>query len=54
MEKKNAIAFGGSCVVKSDKALLREHEVTRKEIPNAERRRVVQAKRSGEKQLASN
>jgi hypothetical protein len=41
-------------VVKSAKAGLREQEVRRTEIPRAERRPVVQAKRSGEQLLASN
>jgi hypothetical protein len=42
------------CVVKSAKAGLREQEARRTEIPYAERRPVVQAKRSGEQLLASN
>jgi hypothetical protein len=44
-----------ACVVKSAKAGLREQEARRTEIPRAERRPVVQAKRSGEqpKQLDS-
>ena len=41
-------------VVKSAKAGLREQEARRTEIPRAERRPVVQAKRSGEQLLASN
>ena len=41
-------------VVKSAKAGLREQETRRTEIPRAERRPVVQAKRSGEQLLASN
>jgi hypothetical protein len=42
------------CVVESAKAGLREQEARRTEIPRAERRPVVQAKRSGEQLLASN
>jgi hypothetical protein len=45
---------GRRSVVKSAKAGLREQEVRRTEIPRAERRLAVQAKRSGEKLLASN
>jgi hypothetical protein len=41
-------------VVKSAKAGLREQEVGRTGMPRAERRLVVQAKRSGEQLLASN
>ena len=43
-----------AAVVKSAKAGLREQEARRTEIPHAERRPVVQAKRSGEQLLASN
>jgi len=43
-----------ACVVKSAKAGLREQEVRRTEMLRAERRPVVQAKRSGEQLLASN
>jgi hypothetical protein len=48
--------FNDNCeyVVKSAKAGLREQEVGRTEIPRAERRPVVQAKRSSEQLLASN
>ena len=41
-------------VVKSTRAGLREQEVRRTGMPRAERRPVVQAKRSGEQLLASN
>jgi hypothetical protein len=52
--RKKAMRVKFFVVVKSAKAELREQEARRKEIPHAERRPVVQAKRSGEQLLASN
>jgi len=55
----NAMATKGSTplgpyAAKSARAGLREQEARRTERPRAERRPVVQAKRSGEQHLASN
>jgi|AntAceMinimDraft_5_1070358.scaffolds.fasta_scaffold111232_1 hypothetical protein len=47
----SSIFATANCVVKSAKAGLREQEVRRPEMPRAEQRPVVQAKRSGEKPL---